>query len=540
MLDYLGKRGSPRDLAKSYKQSPPYLGNSVMTSMSQEKKEDKSRRSFIKYAGAGVVVVAVAGAGAYYATQPAPTATQTTTATTVAPVTTVAPATTMAATTAAKAPFANLTFWTFGGMSTEGQMWQDFADLYTKAGLGSITRTEQSWATKREVLTTAYLDGTGPDIVLFDEATIPDLVAMNALKPLDDLASADEIKKLKDLYVPIYVDTSSYQGKWYGCGNLSSLGPVVSCYDKIFAEFGKVDADGKAIPPKNWDEALELAKLMNTSDHYGAVIPCTQGTNDLNIFEIQCQMNGGRWTTPDGKTATCNDPGFIDTLDFYTKMAKYMPPGILEMDYMKTTELLSQGKAAMSIAWQWVMDIVYEWGIRSFGPDSVMSYHPYCNNPSPSGSNSIPSINTEQCCYEVMRARGKDMAAESDMAAKWQFMQYITQPTNLDPWGGQPYILDPAGNQVPVKATVGRTPTAKHAFTTDSFKNMWPAFYQGYADGSLFKNAISKPIFLGLDGCEKALGPEFQAAIAGKKTAADAMKNVQALAQKVLDGIYKS
>jgi ABC-type glycerol-3-phosphate transport system substrate-binding protein len=55
------------------------------------------RRSYVKYAGAGIVVVAAAGAGAYYATRPKPT--PTTTPTTVAP-TTVAP-TTVAPTTVA-------------------------------------------------------------------------------------------------------------------------------------------------------------------------------------------------------------------------------------------------------------------------------------------------------------------------------------------------------------------------------------------------------------------------------------------------------
>ena len=35
-----------------------------------EKKEKVSRRSYVKYAAAGVIVVAGAGAGAYYATRP--------------------------------------------------------------------------------------------------------------------------------------------------------------------------------------------------------------------------------------------------------------------------------------------------------------------------------------------------------------------------------------------------------------------------------------------------------------------------------------
>ncbi len=59
-----------------------------MKNLSKEQTEkDITRRKYLKYVGAGVVVVAVAGAGAYYATQP-PTAPPVTTATTAPPVTT--------------------------------------------------------------------------------------------------------------------------------------------------------------------------------------------------------------------------------------------------------------------------------------------------------------------------------------------------------------------------------------------------------------------------------------------------------------------
>jgi multiple sugar transport system substrate-binding protein len=143
--------------------------------MSEEKKE-VSRRGYVKYAGAGIVVVAVAGAGAYYGTRPRAPATPTPTE--------VKPTKTEAKPTETPKPEGKRTVTVVTDMGVMEEMWMSYdPQVIEETGIG-IDIVATTWGTQYAKVMEDFVTKTGAyDIIAMRPGVDFDFYPF--LQPLD-------------------------------------------------------------------------------------------------------------------------------------------------------------------------------------------------------------------------------------------------------------------------------------------------------------------------------------------------------------------
>ena len=179
--------------------------------MSEEKKSGKvSRRGYVKYAGAGIVVVAVAGAGAYYGTRPQAPATPTPTE--------VKPTKTEAKPTATPKPEGKRTVTVVTDMGVMEEMWMSYdPQIIEETGIG-IDIVATTWGTQYAKVMEDFVTKTGAyDIIAMRPGVDFDFYPF--LQPLDPYIEefGEQDFPLTD-YFPAFRKTYMYRG-----GNIYAL-----------------------------------------------------------------------------------------------------------------------------------------------------------------------------------------------------------------------------------------------------------------------------------------------------------------------------
>jgi len=217
--------------------------------MTEEEKKRITRRKYLKYVGAGVVVVGVAGAAAYYGTLPPspPTPTETTT---------LAPATTSEVTAASSTPsLTPLTFvrWHYNDTAVTGyvkQFEQELNESVTEEILENVNYTS--------LVDAKFQAGEKFDLLY--------AVAGQEFRWLDlgytqDLESMSEINKIKaDFYPDILEDFKDMNGKLAGLPYFwcPMCNPYVN--DAILEKAG---IGGQR--PETWDELWAMARKVKST-----------------------------------------------------------------------------------------------------------------------------------------------------------------------------------------------------------------------------------------------------------------------------------
>ena len=351
--------------------------------MSQEKKEEKkvSRRSYLKYAGAGVVVVAVAGVGGYYATLPAPappTPSSTTVPVTTAPVTTAS----MTPTYTLKAFDPRFQSW-LEGTATE------LEDLFSQA---TIDWTQAKGQTVKLICMTDHMIDPLLDLVPIFQAhtgitVIPDRYAETELRDktymdlmtgtglYDVVYTGDEMVNafakphvIEDIS-PMLKDTSVTDTKFTDPSDVMNLDPC-----RYLAEYGgdndiymwpisahstilnwhkaKLAENGLSGPPETFDQLMDYASKCKRSDkgYYGFCMRGKrgQGTN-MYLWPAFLWGFGGRFFD-EKYVPQLDKPEAIQATKFYADiLINYGPPGTADYDFSEDLTETAQGKVAMSI-----------------------------------------------------------------------------------------------------------------------------------------------------------------------------------------------
>jgi ABC-type glycerol-3-phosphate transport system substrate-binding protein len=217
--------------------------------LSESKSHEKTqtRRQFLKYAG-GIAAVVVVGGVAYYAgTQsvPAPTPVSTTSSSITVPVTTAA----AVLLNVMKSPHA----------PDDQQFYQTYENQFaaTHPGL-KIVWTIPGWGELPTALTSAIAGGNAPDLAYLPTRFIYQWADANALVPLTDLATSDEISTWQNSALPVAWNAGIYKDKVYGIPFLSAAREVVYNVDLM-------KNAGISTLPTTWDEYYAAAKAITNS-----------------------------------------------------------------------------------------------------------------------------------------------------------------------------------------------------------------------------------------------------------------------------------
>jgi len=302
-----------------------------------------SRRGYVKYAGAGIVIVAGAAAGAYYATRPPPTPAETTT---------------MATATGPKewsdfykeaaAPYkgTKLQVISVSGQRLEDTLISSGQEFEKLTGI-SVEVTPLSWDAGHEKVVSDYVAKAGA----YDGATIDGWVMANFtqsgyLVPQDQFwnnsALRDPNFNFDDL-VPSIVDLNcTWQNEWWG---LPYIGDVsVLFYRKDL--FDKYDMK----PPETWDEYTQTAKFFAKDvfeqEHvYGSAEQLKMGIDCPTSWVYRY---GGPF---DQYHPVVNNKYGKQAFQWTKDVLPYSAPATLEYDSMESGDAFLRGDVAMNPNW---------------------------------------------------------------------------------------------------------------------------------------------------------------------------------------------
>jgi len=171
-------------------------------------------------------------------------------------------------------------------------------------------------------LMTAIVGGVPPDVIFQDRFTIGGWASRDAFIPLDSFIVRDQHTAQainpKDFY-PATWNEATYEGKVYAVPY--DVDVRVMYYNKtLLRQAGFVDAHGKVVPPKTWDDVLRYNQKLTLTSKTGGYtqvgfIPL-YGPAQFYLFGWQ---NGGDFMSEDGRTCTLNDPKLVEALQWVVK-----------------------------------------------------------------------------------------------------------------------------------------------------------------------------------------------------------------------------
>jgi multiple sugar transport system substrate-binding protein len=202
-----------------------------------------------------------------------------------------------------------LRFWAMG---REGEVVAELLPEFERAHPGIRVKVQQlPWTAAHEKLLTAFAGDATPDLCQLGNTWIPELVALNALLPLDRHAADSSIVRADDYFAGIW-DTNRVDGRLYGV-------PWYVDTRLVFYRRDLLRQAGFSAPPRSWPEWERMLAAVRTpahSDRYPILLPLNEFEPLLALALQQDEpllREGGRW-------GNFEAPGFRRALTFYLEM----------------------------------------------------------------------------------------------------------------------------------------------------------------------------------------------------------------------------
>jgi len=167
------------------------------------------------------------------------------------------------------------------------------------------------WTAAHEKLLTAYAGETLPDLCSLGNTWIPEFTALNALTPLDQLASASRDIALAD-YFPGILDSNRVEGPLFGI-------PWYVDTNVLYYRRDLLQRAGFAAPPTTWDEWLQMLgaiKELVGADRYSILLPL----NEFWPLVTLALQQPADLLRDNGRYGNFRSPEFRRTLDFYVSI----------------------------------------------------------------------------------------------------------------------------------------------------------------------------------------------------------------------------
>jgi multiple sugar transport system substrate-binding protein len=197
-------------------------------------------------------------------------------------------------------------------MGREGEVVAQLLPEFERAHPGIKIKVQQlPWTAAHEKLLTAFAGDATPDLCQLGNTWIPELVALNALEPLDRYVAASPIVDADDYFTGIW-DTNRVDGKLYGV-------PWYVDTRLMFYRRDLLRHAGFSSPPRSWQEWAQMLAAIERQaapDRYAILLP-------LNEFEPLLALalqQGEPLLREDGRWGNFRGAGFRRALEFYLEM----------------------------------------------------------------------------------------------------------------------------------------------------------------------------------------------------------------------------
>jgi len=422
-----------------------------------------------------------------------------------------------------------LDFWVFGGIPAEREYVSSHADTY---GEVPVNYEHQEWGQKFEIIASAAAEGNLPQIMAGQNQQIPDYAGADAIQPLDQDQFADRLEDIKEPFVDANHEVNTYAGiggheeerLWGLPGGYADLGPFID----IRTDYLEQTSFGR--PPRNWDELIQVGEEMQEIDEVSAAIaaPGTDFGLTTGYFIGFVYANGGRYFDPETREATVSEPGFVDAVEVYERIADagLFPASVAELDHIEAGRLLREGESGIFITYSHAnavyqtLDADEDW---LNGEGHVVTRAPLPDD---------PSGQFERRDLLLQNAQGHTMSAglEGEEAeAAFDYIEWWSDPEQLAPWTYE------EGSDVGIR---GRVPTLKSAFEDPSelFQGQFGDLITLYENDELFTRSSNFPSFSGIASVQSEINTGvLQPVMLGESTAQEACEAANPEVQEILD-----
>ena len=321
-----------------------------------------------------------------------------------------------------------------------------------------------------------------------------DLIEQDLILPFDDLVSGEAGANWLTSFYPALMANGNIEGKTWGIPFQRST--IVGYYNKDMFRAAGLDPEA---PPTTWDELISVGKTLTKDGTYGIMIPSTG--YPYWMFQALAIQNGKEVMSNDGLTTYFDDPTVVETLEFWKSLSTehgIMPEGTVEWGTLRQAFL--EGQTAMMWHSTGNLTAVKKNASFDFG---VAELPANVRKGSPTGGGNFYIF--------------KDTSAE-EQAAALKLIQFMTSPEQAAAWS----------------IATGYMGVSPAAYETEALKSYTKSFPPALVARNQLENAVAEFSTFETARVREGLNNAIQSALTGSKSAADALGEAQASADRLL------
>ena len=350
---------------------------------------------------------------------------------------------------------------------------------------------------------TAHKSGTPPVTSVLLSTDMFTLIDEDAIIPFDNFAKTPADQAWMKSFYPAFMMNSQTGGKTWGIPFQRST--VVMYWNKEAFKDAGLDPN---TPPKNWAELKAMATKLTKKDasgkvtQYGIQIPSSGFPYWL--FQTLTTPNDVILANDAGTKVTFDNPKVVEALQYWVDLGKagIHPPGVVE--WGTTPKDFFEKKAAIIFTTTGNLTSIRAGAKFDFGVGMIPA-NKRAGSPTGGGN------------FYIFK---KSTPAQQQAAMK--FIQWMTQPERAAQWS-----ID-----------TGYVATSAAAYDTPALKKYTADFPPALVARDQLPHSVAEFSTHDNQRVTKALNDGLQAALTGTKTPAQAMKDAQAEANRLLRG-YK-
>ena len=319
-----------------------------------------------------------------------------------------------------------------------------------------------------------------------------DLIEQDLVMAFDDISGVD--KNWLNSFYPALMANGNIEGKTWGIPFQRST--IVAYYNKHLFRAAGLDPEA---PPTTWDEIISMGKTLTKDGTYGLMIPSTG--YPYWMFQALAIQNGKEVMSNDGLTTYFDDQTVIDTLDFWKSLSTehgIMPEGTVEWGTLRQAFL--EGKTAMM--WHSTGNLTAVKNNASFD-FGVAELPANVRKGSPTGGGNFYVF--------------KETSAE-ERAAALKLIEFMTSPEQAAAWS----------------IATGYMGVSPAAYETEALKKYTSEFPPALVARNQLEHAVAEFSTFETARVREGLNNAIQAALTGAKSSADALKEAQSAAVRLL------
>ncbi len=347
---------------------------------------------------------------------------------------------------------------------------------------------------------TALKSGDAPQTSVILSTDMFTLIDEDALVPVDELLKTPEDKAWVKSFFPAFMLNSQTGGKTWGIPFQRST--IVLYWNKEAFRAAGLDPNR---PPASWAEMVDLARKLTKRDTSGNVtqwgIQVPSSGFPYWLFQGFTTQNDGRLMNEAGTQTYFDQPAVVEALQYWVDLSqkhKVMPPGVIE--WGTTPKDFFERKTAMMWTTTGNLTNVRNNAKFDFGVAMLPAGK---RRGSPTGGGNF---------YIFKKS------TPAQQAASLRFIKWMTSPKRAAEWG----------------VDTGYVAVRPDAWETPEMKKYVAGFPAAVVARDQLPYAVAELSTHENQRVTKALNDGLQAALTGAKTPAQAMKDAQAEAERIL------